>query len=76
MKAILEFDLDSPEDRTSHLRCVKSTDMAIVLFEVIYNFRKDIERRGDEGKDPLELFYEKLTESLDENGINIDELIN
>ncbi len=31
MKATLEFNLNDPDDRREHLRCVKSTDMAIVL---------------------------------------------
>ena len=32
MKAKLEFDLNDSEDKMSHMRCVKSTDMAIVFF--------------------------------------------
>jgi len=74
MKAILEFNLDEPEDRMAHLRCVKSTDMAIVLFEIIYNFRKEIENIDTDEK--LDLFYDKLNAIMEEQGINIDELIN
>jgi len=73
MKAILEFNLDEPEDRMAHLRCVKSTDMAIVLFEIIYNFRKEIENIDTDEK--LDLFYDKLNAIMEEQGINIDELI-
>jgi len=29
MKATLEFDLNDPDDRMAHFRCVKSLDMAI-----------------------------------------------
>jgi hypothetical protein len=31
MKATLEFDLDDFDDRTEHLRCVKATNMALML---------------------------------------------
>ena len=30
-KAILEFDLNDPDDQMAHLRAVKSLDMALVL---------------------------------------------
>jgi len=73
MKAILEFNLDDYDDRMAHLRCIKSTDMALVLFDVIYNFRKQIENENP--KSELDLLYDKLNVLLDEHGINIDELI-
>ena len=34
MKVIIEYNLDNPESKKAHLRVVKSTDMAIVLFEI------------------------------------------
>ncbi len=40
MKATLEFDLTDPDDRMEHFRCVKSLDMAIVLFEILHNTKK------------------------------------
>jgi len=73
MKAILEFNLDEPDDRMAHLRCIKSTDMAIVLFDIIYNLRKEIENIDTYEK--LDLFYDKLNAIMEEQGINIDELI-
>jgi len=73
MKAILEFNLDEPDDRMAHLRCIKSTDMAIVLFDIIYNLRKEIENIDTDEK--LDLFYDKLNAIMEEQGINIDELI-
>jgi len=74
MKAILEFNLDEPDDRMAHLRCIKSTDMAIVLFDIVYNLRKEIENIDTDEK--LDLFYDKLNAIMEEQGINIDELIN
>ena len=34
MKAKLTFDFDIPEDKTAHLRAIKSLDMASVLFDI------------------------------------------
>ena len=42
-KAQLKFDLENLEDRRAHLRCVKSTDMAIVLFHLTHNLKKECE---------------------------------
>jgi hypothetical protein len=37
MTAILEFDLDNPDDKMAHLRCVTSLEMALVIFECLHN---------------------------------------
>ena len=67
MEAILKFNLDELEDRMTHLRCVKSTDMAIVLFDVIHNLYNESMTIDD--------FYKKFNDLLDEHNIDIDELI-
>lgn len=72
MKAILEFDLNEPDDRMAHLRCVKSTDMALVIWEFFYNDRKFIE----ENNLTIEEVFKTFTDTLNEYNINIDELIN
>jgi len=69
MKATLTFDLNNPEDEMAHLRCVKSESMAFVLWEVVYNLRKRCE---NDGKDVFDAIYELM----EDNGINIDELLN
>jgi hypothetical protein len=81
MKATLEFDLDDPEDRMAHFRCVKSLDMALVLFEILHNTKKGLEYRieGSNITDPYEaidLVMEKIWDDAKAHGINIDELIN
>ena len=53
MKAKLEFDLDDVDDRMAHLRCVKATDMAMVLWEMTMNMRK----RVTSGYDGTDDFY-------------------
>jgi hypothetical protein len=83
-KGKLEFDLSDFDDKMEFERCIKSTDMAIVLFDVIYNYKKsleyDIEKKEEDGKTPtpyevLDMFFEKFNNDLSRRGIEIDNLI-
>jgi hypothetical protein len=78
MKARLDFDLDDYDDRMAHARCVKATDMAIVLWELTTNSYRGL--TNGYGEDDgyykgVDAVYEKLRELLDEHGINPDKLI-
>jgi hypothetical protein len=80
-KAILEYDLNDPDDNMAHLRAVKSLDMALVLWEMAHNAKKslqyDIEgRKIEDPYEALDLAFEKLWEELNERGINLDHLVN
>jgi hypothetical protein len=82
-KGILEFDLNDPDDAMAHLRCVKSTDMALSLWDIIYEVRKETKREleGNEASTDAEFelhekIFNKIFETLDERDINIDNLIN
>ena len=79
MEAILKYNLDDFDDRKAHLRCIKSLDMAYVLFEFLRNSRKKIENReyskDSDVFDGIEATYSEFYKLLEENGINIDELI-
>jgi hypothetical protein len=46
MTAILEFNLDIPDDKMAHLRCVTSLEMALVIFECLHN-KADISEMCD-----------------------------
>ena len=79
-KAILEYDLNDPEDSMAHMRAVKSLDMAMALWTITHNTKKSLEW-SMEGKemdkyDALELVYEKIYEILEEHNIKMDDLIN
>ena len=78
MKAKLEFDLYDFDDRMAHLRCVKSTDMASILFEMTMNARKRI-TMGYDGTDEyyrgVDAVFNKLYELMEEHNINVEELI-
>jgi len=84
MKAQLKFDLDDPDDRMAHLRCTKSLSMAIALFDIVYNVRKELEMDADQCEKEedaqkyytiIEQLYSAINRVLDDNSINIDELI-
>jgi hypothetical protein len=84
-KAKLEFDLTDFDDKMEFERCTKSTDMCLVIFEMVYNMKKrlyyDVESKEEKGEnltvyDGIDLVFDKLHEELSERGIDIDRLIN
>lgn len=72
MEAILKYNLDDFDDRKAHLRCIKSLDMACVIFEFLRNSRKKLR---NEDKFTVDDVFDHFHTLLEENGINIDELI-
>jgi hypothetical protein len=85
-KATLKFNLEDPDDRMEFQRASKSTDMALALWQILYNTKKEmmyaIEAKENAGEeitpyDAIEMYREKLGEIIyDDYGINIDNLIN
>ena len=78
-KAILEFDLNDPDDVMAHYRAVKSLDMALVLWEMAYNAKKRIQSQAENENldtyDAIEKVFEKFWEAMEEHGIKLDDLI-
>jgi hypothetical protein len=74
MKAILEFDLNEPDDIKNHLRCVKSTDMALVLW-TIYHMRKELEWMEDQDKLSSIYVMDKILDAFNDHNVNIDEIM-
>ena len=79
MKAILKFDLSDPDDRNDHKIAVHANDMALILWELLYNSRKGFEQEMDEkhldGDGVLDLVYIRLSDLLYEHSININDLV-
>jgi hypothetical protein len=80
MKATLEFDLNEPDDIRAHMRCVKSQDMAITLWEIQYNVKKRcesiLENKEDIDKfEALEIVFEELMEIYNHHSVSVDDLI-
>lgn len=80
MKATLEFNLNEAEDVMAHLRCVKSLDMAIALFEIRHNLihrLQDLQELDTSGTlDLISILSEELQMIYRENGIDTERLVN
>ena len=78
-KAILEYDLNDIDDSMAHMRAVKSLDMALVLWELLNNSKRTLERQMHEKEidryEALDTVYERIYELIDEHNIKIDDLI-
>jgi len=80
MKAQLNFDMDEPDDRMEHLRCLKSLDMSLVLWELNFNSKKGFENKISlspemDAYDVLDMIFDEFRSLLDEHDINIDKLV-
>jgi hypothetical protein len=79
MKAQLTFDLNDPDDKIEHLRCVQSYDLCTAVFDFIHNTRKRLtEKALDKGldvDDAIFMVYEEFGEILGEHNINMNKLI-
>jgi len=77
VKAILEFNLDDPEDREAHLRAVLSLDMAIAIWDMQNEFSSRLKHSTltDEEYKVTENLKERFYEILNEKGIDIDKLM-
>jgi len=91
MKAILEFDLDNPDEEMAHKRACKALDMACVLFEIEHNLKKKCEYKVEENRretgetlqvpmlnpsDGIDLVFNEIRNLFEENNINLEEIIN
>jgi hypothetical protein len=71
-KAILEFNLDDHDDVKAHLRAVKSTRMAVTLWDIDQHLRNEAKYRDNTVAEELR---EEIREIMSNNHIDLDELI-
>jgi hypothetical protein len=79
MKATLEFNLDDSDDEMAYQRCIKSKDMAMALWEITHNTKKNLEYTLESTAskfESLEVIFDKIYEILRDNKIDIEQLIN
>jgi hypothetical protein len=78
-EAILKYDLNDSDDTMAHMRAVKSLDMALALWDITHNTKKNIEWSLESKElnkyEVLDLVYERIYEILDEHNIKLDDLI-
>ena len=78
MKATLQFNLDNPDDKMEHMRCVKATDMALMLWDIKQKIRSKLKYSEDLSEDELhqwEVMQDVFYSIADDYGINLDLLI-
>ena len=81
MKAILEFDLDNPDDVLSHKRCVKALDMACILFEIQHNLKKKLTHKFEAQPKEWNVFggvdetFKYINNLFEEYNVNLEEII-
>jgi hypothetical protein len=79
MKAQLTFDLDNPDDKVEHLRCVQSYDLCTAVFDFLFNTRNKLTEmaldKGLDVDDAIFMVYEEFGEILSEHNIDINKLI-
>lgn len=66
MKAQLTFDLSDPDDIREHMRCIKSEDMAIALFDL-----RELFFASNDNK----ITGQQFVEILESRNIRIEEII-
>ena len=64
MKAILEFDLNDPDDRRQHRMAVEASDMSIFMWEVEQQIFRPARKHGY----PASAAGNRLNELLETNG--------
>ena len=83
-KAILEFNLNDYDDNMAHKRAVKSTDLALALWEIEMNLRKKLERELEskelknedvEVYDVIDMCMENIMNTIRDHNIDVEDLI-
>ena len=83
-KAIIEYDLNDYDDRMAHKRAVKSTDLALALWQIEVNLRKKLEMELESKElkneevsnyDVIDMCMENIIETINDHNIDIDDLI-
>lgn len=80
MKAKLIFDLTDADDCLEHQRCMKSLDMASVLWELDTNSYKNLTKYDTEDRpegyfDGVDAVFKHFRDLLQEHNINPDKYI-
>ena len=80
--ALIKYDLTDSDDRMEFDRANKATDMALVLWELKWNYKKKFYRQLEADINTTEHHYElvdsifeSIFDLMDERGIVIDDLI-
>ena len=79
-KAKITFDLKDQEDSLIFNHCIRSSEMANLLFEIRYNLfskcNEALETIPDlNAEDAIEMVFQKLNDLYEDHDVNIDKLL-
>lgn len=78
-KATLKYDLTDPDEFMAHLRAIKSLDMALAIWDITHNTKKNLHKALEcQNLAPNEVIdevYKRIYEILEDHNINPEELI-
>lgn len=78
VKGKITFDMSDPNDRKAYLRCFKSLDMALVIWQFTHNTKREFENNTMSSEDfyaGVEQTFEKFNKLLEEYRLDVDELV-
>jgi len=79
MEAILKFNLDNPDDRTAHLRAIKSLDLSLALLDIKNELRSNVKHFPDSEPEEAYKAYSKIQDEvhriLSSHSIDLDDLL-
>ena len=79
MEAILKFNLDDPDDRTAHLRAIKSLDLSLALLDIKIELRSNVKHFPDSEPEEAYKAYSKIQDEvhriLSSHSIDLDDLL-
>ena len=84
MEAILKFNTEDFDENQEFLRCTKATNMAQVLWDIVFNVRRELEAQIEDALDKkvnlspydgLDIALYKIESLLEEYNIKPEELI-
>lgn len=75
MRATLTFNLNDKDDIIAHLRCTKSLDMALAMWDFAGKVRTLVDTSEDGVHIREEYLWQAWQDALNEYDINLDKLI-
>lgn len=80
MKVMLKFDTENPDEEMEMLRCIKSSEAFLYIWDILHNSKKSFLWKIEAGEfksqeDVVEAIYQMLWKRLEDRGINLEKLI-
>ena len=75
-KAVITWNLNDFEENQDFKRCIKSKDMAMLLWELKHNSYKTCRRKDNDSNDnDFKIIFEHINDLFEQFNVDIDDLI-